>query len=130
MSGVQLPLVDQPGQSGAGSPPWKAGCASSGQGLSRQATVAKALDYMLTRWERFARFLTDGCICLTTNTAKRAMRGVALGRRAWMLVGAAICAFKRHVPVISISGGKAVLRTPRPDRPNVTRRTGGSADPD
>lgn len=55
--------------------------------MSRHATVAKALDYMLTRWERFARFLTDGRICLTNNAAERALRGVALGRRAWMFAG-------------------------------------------
>ena len=28
--------------------------------LSRHSPVAKAMDYMLTRWDRFARFL-DGC---------------------------------------------------------------------
>jgi transposase len=55
--------------------------------MSRHAPVAKALDYMLTRWERFARFLTDGRICLTNNAAERALRGVALGRRAWMFAG-------------------------------------------
>ncbi|OYQ37094.1 IS66 family transposase [Niveispirillum lacus] len=55
--------------------------------MSRHATVAKALDYMLTRWERFARFLTDGRLCLTNNAAERALRGVALGRRAWMFAG-------------------------------------------
>ncbi|AUN33950.1 hypothetical protein C0V82_26445 (plasmid) [Niveispirillum cyanobacteriorum] len=38
--------------------------------MSRYATVAKALDYMLTSWEWFARFLTDGRICLTTMPLK------------------------------------------------------------
>lgn len=55
--------------------------------MSRHATVAKALDYMLTRWERFARLLTDGRICLTNNAAERALRGVALGRKAWLFAG-------------------------------------------
>ncbi|MFM2045111.1 MAG: hypothetical protein RLY86_3687 [Pseudomonadota bacterium] len=55
--------------------------------MSRHAPVAKALDYMLTRWGRFTRFLTDGRICLTNNAAERALRGVALGRRAWMFAG-------------------------------------------
>ena len=40
--------------------------------LSRHATVAQAMDYMLKRWDRFARFLEDGCICLTNNAAERA----------------------------------------------------------
>ena len=44
-------------------------------GLSRHAAVAKAMDYMLKRWDGFARFLDDGRICLTNNTAERALRG-------------------------------------------------------
>ncbi len=35
--------------------------------LSRHAPVAKAMDYMLKRWDRFARFLDDGRICLSNN---------------------------------------------------------------
>ena len=35
-----------------------------------------------TRWDRFARFLDDGRICLTT--AERALRGFALGRKSWL----------------------------------------------
>ncbi len=37
--------------------------------LSRHAPVAKAMDYMLKRWDRFARFLDDGRICLSNNAA-------------------------------------------------------------
>jgi transposase len=50
--------------------------------LSRHAETAKAMDYMLKRWPAFTRFLDDGCICLTNNAAERALRGIALGRRA------------------------------------------------
>ena len=46
-------------------------------GLSRHAAVAKAMDYMLKRWDGFARFLDDGRICLTNNAAERALRGIA-----------------------------------------------------
>jgi len=52
--------------------------------LSRHAAVANAMDYMLKRWDSFARFLTDGRICLSNNAAERALRGVALGRKAWL----------------------------------------------
>ncbi len=45
--------------------------------LSKHAPVAKAMDYMLRRWELFARFLDDGRICLTNNAAERALRGIA-----------------------------------------------------
>jgi len=55
--------------------------------LSRHAPVAKAMDYMLKRWDGFARFLDDGRICLTNNAAERALRGVALGRKAWLFAG-------------------------------------------
>jgi hypothetical protein len=42
------------------------------------------MNYMLSRWDTFTRFLDDGRICLTNNAAERALRGIALGsqRRA------------------------------------------------
>jgi hypothetical protein len=55
--------------------------------LSRHADTAKAIDYMLKRWPAFIRFLDDGRICLTNNAAERALRCVALGRRAWLFAG-------------------------------------------
>jgi hypothetical protein len=55
--------------------------------LSRHAPVAKAMDYMLKRWDGFARFLEDGRICLTNNAAERALRGLALGRKSWLFAG-------------------------------------------
>ena len=55
--------------------------------LSRHADLAKAMDYMLKRWEAFTRFLGDGQICLTNNAAERALRGIALGRKAWLFAG-------------------------------------------
>jgi len=55
--------------------------------LSRHADPAKAIDYMLKRWGAFTRFLDDGRICLTNNAAERALRGVALGRKAWLFAG-------------------------------------------
>jgi transposase len=55
--------------------------------LSRHAPLAKAMDYMLTRWQGFTRFLDDGRICLTNNAAERALRGIALGRKSWLFAG-------------------------------------------
>ncbi len=40
---------------------------------------------MLNRWQAFTRFLHDGRICLTNNAAERALRGITLGRKAWLL---------------------------------------------
>ena len=52
--------------------------------LSRHASVAPAMDYMLKRWDGFTCLLEDGRICLTNTAAERALRGIALGRRSWM----------------------------------------------
>ena len=56
-------------------------------GLSRHSPVAKAMDYMLKRWDRFARFIDDGRICLSNNAAERCLRGIALGRKSWLFCG-------------------------------------------
>jgi hypothetical protein len=55
--------------------------------LSRAASVAQPIDYMLKRWGDFARFLDDGRICITNNAAERALRGFALGRKSWLFAG-------------------------------------------
>jgi len=55
--------------------------------LSRHAPVAQAMDYMLRRWDGFARFLDDGQDCLSNNAAVRSLRGLALGRKAWLFAG-------------------------------------------
>src|SRR6516164_2683844 len=55
--------------------------------LSRHADIAKAMDYMLKRWPAFTRVLDDGRICLSNNAVERALRGIALGRRAWLFAG-------------------------------------------
>ena len=49
--------------------------------------MAKPIAYMLKRWDRFAAFLDDGRICRTNNAAERALRGFALGRKAWLFAG-------------------------------------------
>jgi len=55
--------------------------------VSRHNDLAKHMDYMLTRWPAFARFLADGRIDLTNNAAERALRGIALGRKSWLFAG-------------------------------------------
>jgi len=42
---------------------------------------------MLRRWERFARLIEEGRICLTNYAAERALRGFALGRKSWLFAG-------------------------------------------
>jgi transposase len=55
--------------------------------LSRHSEVAKAMNYMLKRWDSFTRFLADGRICLINNAAERELRGIALGRKSWLFAG-------------------------------------------
>jgi transposase len=55
--------------------------------LSGGNDVAKAMDYMLKRWTVFARFVDDGRIFLTNNTAESGLRGIALGRKSWLFAG-------------------------------------------
>ena len=45
------------------------------------------MNYMLSDWTGFTAFLSDGRICLTNNAAERALRAIALGRKAWLFVG-------------------------------------------
>lgn len=55
--------------------------------LSRSASVTRPIDYMLKRWDAFARFLDDGRTCLTNNAAERAFAGFSLGRKSWLFAG-------------------------------------------
>ncbi|WP_264996820.1 IS66 family transposase, partial [Komagataeibacter intermedius] len=52
--------------------------------MSTKNPVAHAMNYFLRRADTFTRFLTDGRICLSNNAAERALRGIALGRKAWL----------------------------------------------
>lgn len=55
--------------------------------LARHNPVAGAIDDMLKDWAAFTRFLNDGRICLTNNATEHTLRGVALGRKAWLFAG-------------------------------------------
>jgi len=55
--------------------------------LAPSHDLAKAINYILSRWVAFTRFLDDGRICLSNNAAERAIRCVAVGRRNWTFAG-------------------------------------------
>ena len=57
------------------------------EAFSRSHDIYKASNYMLRRWDAFARFTGDGRICLSNNAAERALRGIALGRKSWLFCG-------------------------------------------
>jgi transposase len=48
---------------------------------------SSSIDYMITRWPAFKRFLADGRICLSNNAAERTLRGLALGGKSWLFAG-------------------------------------------
>jgi transposase len=55
--------------------------------LSRSSPLIEPINYMLSRWADFARYVDDGRICMTNNAAERALRGVACGRKSWLFAG-------------------------------------------
>jgi transposase len=55
--------------------------------ISRNHDLAKAINYMLRRWDAFTRFLSDGKVCLSNNAAERSLRCVPLGRKSWLFCG-------------------------------------------
>src|SRR3546814_18409827 len=61
----------------------------TGPRLSRGHDIAKAIGYVQRRWTAFTRFLEDGRVCLSNNAAERALRGIALGRKSWLICGSA-----------------------------------------
>jgi hypothetical protein len=83
--------------------------------LTRHAAVAKAIDYMITRWPAFTRFLADGHICLSNNAAERALRGLALGRKSWLFAGSERGAERAAVmyTLIQLQNSTTSIRRPR-----------------
>ena len=55
--------------------------------LSKNNDTTKAINYCLSRWDAFTRFLEDGRLCMSNNAAERELRAVAVGRRNWTFAG-------------------------------------------
>lgn len=53
--------------------------------LSRNNDTTKAINYCLSRWDAFSRFLDDGRLCMSNNAAERELR--AVGRKNWTFAG-------------------------------------------
>ena len=60
---------------------------SKAASLSRNNDTTKAINYCLSGWDAFTRFLDDGRLCMSNNAAERELRAVALGRRNWTFAG-------------------------------------------
>ena len=55
--------------------------------LSRKSDTALAVRYALSRWEALLRYVDDGRIEIDNNSAERALRAVALGRKNYLFAG-------------------------------------------
>jgi len=55
--------------------------------LSRKSDTAAAIRYALSRWQALTRYLDDGELEIDNNTAERALRVVALGRKNYLFAG-------------------------------------------
>ena len=55
--------------------------------VSRKSEIAVAIGYALARWSALARYGDDGQIEIDNNTAERALRAVALGRKNYLFAG-------------------------------------------
>jgi transposase len=55
--------------------------------LAPSHDLANAINYILSRWIAFTRFLDYGRICLSNNAAERSVRCVAVGRKNWTFAG-------------------------------------------
>ena len=55
--------------------------------LSRKSDTAAAIRYALSRWTALTRFVDDGQLEIDNNTAERALRVVALGRKNFLFAG-------------------------------------------
>jgi transposase len=55
--------------------------------LSRKSERAAAISYALGRWPALLRYCDDGLLEIDNNSAERALRSVALGRKNYLFAG-------------------------------------------
>src|SRR5690348_1135007 len=83
--------------------------------LSSNNDTTKAINYCLSRWDAFTRFLDDGRLCMSNNAAERELRAVAVGRKNWTFAGPMRAAGVRLLSTAS---------SPPPSSMTSTRRLG------
>ena len=55
--------------------------------VAPRSELAKALGYMNAQWDALVRYAADGTLEIDNLTAERALRGVAVGRKNWNVIG-------------------------------------------
>jgi len=54
---------------------------------TKNASISKAMDYCLKRWQALTQYLDDGRLPIDNNWAENQMRPWALGRKNWLFAG-------------------------------------------
>jgi len=52
-----------------------------------QSPMGEAITYALNQWNALTRYTNDGCLAIDNNTAERAIRPLAIGRKNYLFVG-------------------------------------------
>jgi transposase len=55
--------------------------------LSKKSDTSAAIRYAVARWDALVRFIDDGRIEIDNNSAERALRAVAIGRKNYLFAG-------------------------------------------
>jgi transposase len=55
--------------------------------VAPRSELAKALGYMNAQWDALVRYATDGTLEIDNLTAERALRGIAVDRKNWNVIG-------------------------------------------
>ena len=55
--------------------------------LLPKAALRGAMDYLLNHWQALVRYTTDGKLAIDDGAAKRALRGLTIGRKNWLFCG-------------------------------------------
>lgn len=62
-------------------------CLATLKQISKKSELAGAIHYTVSRWQAMTRYRDDGRIEIDNNTAERALRLVALGRKNYLFAG-------------------------------------------
>jgi hypothetical protein len=54
-----------------------------------KSALGQAIGYALNHWEALARYLEQGYLAIDNNLSERTLRGIALGRNNWGVIGSA-----------------------------------------
>lgn len=72
-----------------------------------KSDMGKAATYTLNQWDALNRYVTDGDLAMDNNAAERAMKPVAIGRKAWLFVGSPTAGHRAAILMSLIAGCKA-----------------------